>query len=124
MPNLSVGDIVLTQPAYEKFKKDNNLFVLGLSDSTCSACCVSEPMLSRLHADFKEGLYTHKGKNLLLARADISRNHPFIENEGISPQSSPAVFVYFDKAYYLFEGNRDSKEELLSFINRIITPLV
>ena len=115
---------MLTHSTYEKFKKDNNLFVLGLSDSTCVACCVNEPMLSRLHSDFKQGLYTHKGKNVLIARADLSKNLPFVENEGISPQSVPAIFVYFDKNYYLYEGNKDSKEELLSFINRIITPLV
>lgn len=51
LPNLSVGDVVLTKTTYDKFKKDNNIFILGLSDSTCSGCCVSEPMLSNLHQD-------------------------------------------------------------------------
>ena len=35
LPNLSVGDVNLTYENYEKFKKSNNLFVLGVSDKNC-----------------------------------------------------------------------------------------
>ena len=48
LPNLKVGDIQLNSNNFNKFKKDNKLFVLGISDSDCDDCCSSEPLLRDL----------------------------------------------------------------------------
>jgi hypothetical protein len=55
-----VGDVNLTDKNYATFKKKNQLFVLGLSDSTCETCCHSEPLLSRLREEFQVGNYLNK----------------------------------------------------------------
>ena len=37
---------------------------------------------------------------------------------------SPAIHIYFDGSFYLFEGNIESLPELLHFMNKIINPLI
>lgn len=39
LPSLSVSDVVLDQRSFLRFKKENKLFVLGISDSSCKHCC-------------------------------------------------------------------------------------
>ncbi|CDW90844.1 UNKNOWN [Stylonychia lemnae] len=124
LPNLSVGDQNLTQSNFEKFKKANNLFVLGLSDSGCPQCCTSEELLLSLQQDFSTSKYLNKKNKIKIARLDISKKYDFIEKEGIMTQSSPSMFVYFDGQYYIFEGNVQSKVEFLHFMNKIINPLI
>ena len=51
-PNLAVGDALLNAENFDEFKKDNKLFVLGVSDSNCGECCVSEPLLHAVWRDF------------------------------------------------------------------------
>ena len=60
LPNLSVGDILLTQDNYFEFKKNNKLFVLALSDSECDACCALEEYLKNVTEIFKSGEYKYK----------------------------------------------------------------
>ena len=44
-PNLSVGDVNLTAANFDKFKQDNEVFILGISDSQCERCCYTEGLL-------------------------------------------------------------------------------
>jgi hypothetical protein len=44
-PNLSVGDVNLTAANFDKFKQDNEVFILGISDSQCDRCCYTEGLL-------------------------------------------------------------------------------
>jgi hypothetical protein len=48
LPNLSVGDVNLTNKNYMKYKKSQKVFILAVSDSQCSDCCQSEPILNEL----------------------------------------------------------------------------
>ena len=53
MPNLSVGDVNLTEANFEKFKKENELFILAISDSQCLRCCFTEQFLDEIHTPQK-----------------------------------------------------------------------
>ena len=44
-PNLSVGDVNLTAANFDKFKQDNEVSILGISDSQCERCCYTEGLL-------------------------------------------------------------------------------
>jgi hypothetical protein len=47
MPSMSVGDVFLNASNYHQFKKENKLFILGLSKhKDCPYCCISERILS------------------------------------------------------------------------------
>ena len=83
--NLSVGHTWLTDANYKKFKKENSkLFVLGVSDSSCTRCCATESMLKQLKEDFDAKVYTgRKGKKLQIARADVSEGHKWLRDEGL-----------------------------------------
>jgi hypothetical protein len=59
LPNLSVGDFNLTQATFEKFKQDNEIFVLGISDSQCEQCCFTEGMLNSVHTGFQTQMHTY-----------------------------------------------------------------
>ena len=39
LPNLSIGDVNLTNKNFMKFKKSSKAFVLAISDSQCPDCC-------------------------------------------------------------------------------------
>ena len=39
MDNLSQGNVRLSKSSWTKFKKQNKIFVLGISDSKCTTCC-------------------------------------------------------------------------------------
>ena len=45
VPNLSVGDVNLTAANFDKFKQDNEVFILGISDSQSDRCCYTEGLL-------------------------------------------------------------------------------
>jgi hypothetical protein len=44
---------------FEKFKKDNEVFVLGISDSQCEHCCFTEGMLNSVHSGFQTQMHTY-----------------------------------------------------------------
>lgn len=69
-------------------------------------------------------MYMHKKRRISIARVDIAKKYAFVERENIRSDNLPSIVVYFDGNYYLYEGNKDSKEELLHFINKIINPIV
>ena len=50
LPTLSVGidNLIKTKPEWDKFVKENPLFVVGGADSTCPGCCDSEIILRDL----------------------------------------------------------------------------
>lgn len=50
-----------------------------------------------------------KQKRIKVARVDIKEKYPFIEKEGLVTPSVPAVFIYIDGNYYLYEGNARSR---------------
>ena len=60
MPNMSVGNINLTDKNYVKFKKQNSLFIIGMTDSQCDLCCSTESILKLLKEDFDAGNYKYK----------------------------------------------------------------
>jgi hypothetical protein len=66
-----VGDINLSDKSYESFKKQNQLFILGMSDSNCERCCQSEPLLKEALEEFKQENYINKKNIIKVARVDI-----------------------------------------------------
>ena len=50
LPNLSVGDVNLTAKNFEEFKKQHDVFILGVSDNQCDHCCYTEGMLDSIHS--------------------------------------------------------------------------
>jgi len=52
LPNLSVGDVNITGDTFEWFKKENEVFVLGISDNQCDHCCFTEGLLDYVHSGF------------------------------------------------------------------------
>lgn len=48
LPNLAVSDFNLTDKNYNSFKKQNPLFIIGVSDSDCALCCTTERLLKNL----------------------------------------------------------------------------
>ena len=129
LPNLSVGDFNITNGNYVQFKKQNKLFVLGISDSACSECCTSESILFNLHEDFLDKVYTFqtkkkKGIQIPIARADFQKKLDFIGTENLSTSKLPAIFVYFDGTFYPYENSQADAKQLLHFINRLLHPVV
>jgi len=47
-----------------------------------------------------------------------------MEKEQITSEAAPTIAVFYDGSYYIYDGNKDSKEEMLHFINRVINPIV
>lgn len=64
MPTLKIGNILLDKSNYEKFTKENEVFIFGVSDSTCEECCSSEPLLAYLMKLIKEGKLSYQGKEI------------------------------------------------------------
>jgi hypothetical protein len=60
LPNLAVSDLNLTDKNYDLFKKQNPLFIVGMSDENCPLCCTTEVFLKSLQDDFKAGNYLYK----------------------------------------------------------------
>ena len=98
--------------------------MLGISDSNCPLCCTTEPLLNKIHKDFKQDLFLFKQKQIEIARVDISQKYAFIEKEQITSEAAPTIAVFYDGRYYIYDGSKDSKEELIHFINRVINPIV
>ena len=111
-PNLSIGDTFLTTSNFMKFKKDNQLFVLGISDSECVHCCHSELLLHSLWEDFQDQIYTFqtkkkKTKTIKVARIDTSKKHEFLKNgeeKNLQATDLPRIYVYFDGVYHQYYG--------------------
>jgi hypothetical protein len=70
LPNLAVSDFNLTDKNYNSFKKQNPLFVIGLSDSDCALCCTTERLLKNLQDEFKAKKYVYKVR---ITRVNVSR---------------------------------------------------
>lgn len=60
LPNLSVGDMHLTDDNYFKFKKKNFMYVVGVSSAECETCCALEPLLNELHDLVKDKSYAYE----------------------------------------------------------------
>lgn len=60
LPNFAVSDYNLTDKNYNTFKKQNPLFIIGLSDSDCALCCTTERLLKNLQEEFKAKNYVYK----------------------------------------------------------------
>lgn len=48
----------------------------------------------------------------------------FLDKENIRSDNVPAIVVYYDGHYYEYSGSKDSKAELLHFMNKLINPIV
>ena len=48
----------------------------------------------------------------------------FLERENLRVDILPAIFIYFDKSYFMYTGDKNSLVSLLHFINKIITPMI
>jgi len=68
MPTLKIGNILLDRSNYDKFTKDNEVFIFGVSDSSCPECCSSEPLLAYLMNLVKEGQLSYQNKEILIGR--------------------------------------------------------
>jgi len=71
MPNLSIGDVNLTQATFDQFKRDNEVFLLGISDIQCDHCCYTEGLLDLAWTGFKTQAHMYKGKRVKVARVDL-----------------------------------------------------
>ena len=60
LPNLSVGDVNLTDANFEQFKKDNDVFIIGISDIQCDRCCITENLLNEIHTPLQTHFNTYK----------------------------------------------------------------
>ena len=60
MPNLSVGDLNLTVRNFDKFKAENEVFILGVSDNQCDHCCFTEGMLNSIYSGLQTMVHTYK----------------------------------------------------------------
>jgi hypothetical protein len=47
---LSVGDIKIKEKSFDKFKKENEVFIVGISDNQCDHCCFTEGLLDSIHS--------------------------------------------------------------------------
>lgn len=103
---------------------------MGIADSTCADCCQSEPLLKRISEDFKNKLHifaTKKVKEIVIpvVRVDMSDKSSFVEQQNLRTTDLPAVFVYYDGAYYSFSKESFGEpKKLIHLINRLLHPLV
>ncbi|CDW89510.1 UNKNOWN [Stylonychia lemnae] len=124
LPTLSVKDVLLTSANWDSFKKKNELFILGVSDSECPLCCQSEPLLKELQDLFQNNKYLYKGKKIQIARIDTSKKNQFLEKEEITFENVPKVIIIKDQRFYGFDQPLDRMDLLLHQINRILNPLI
>ena len=94
---MSIFDEILDDSNYYEFKKQNKLFILGVTDSTCPTCCQDEPLLGFMQENIGNGTYSFKGKAFQIARIDLSIRHSFIEREKLDFGGNlPKVFIGFE----------------------------
>lgn len=130
LPTLSVGDRTLTDGDFLKFKRANKLFVMGIADSSCADCCQSEPLLKRVSGDFKDKVHIFATKKVAeivipVVRVDVAEKSSFLEQQNVRTTDLPAVFVYYDGAYYSFPREHFGEpKRLIHLMNRLLHPLV
>lgn len=71
-PHFSIGNINLTKENYEDFKAKNSVFLLGISNSSCTDCCFMEPILNLLQ-NLLSTRFKFRGKSIPIARIDIKK---------------------------------------------------
>jgi hypothetical protein len=60
-----------------------------------------------------------------VVRVDISKKWKFITKDGLRADNMPAVLVYFEGEYHVYDGtNRNNTDEILHLINKFINPIV
>ena len=77
-PNLSVGDLNLTAANFDKFKQDNEVFILGISDSQCDRCCYTEGLLNSILTGLQTQSHTY-GKvfnKIILTTSALGKKTP------------------------------------------------
>lgn len=47
-----------------------------------------------------------------------------MEKDDLRAGIMPAIFIYYEGIYFIFEGNRKSVNEILNFINKLIHPVI
>lgn len=59
-----------------------------------------------------------------MVRVDINKKWEFIDRDGLRTDQIPSIFIYFEGDYFLYEGNKQTIEELLHFVNKLINPMI
>lgn len=98
---------------WDSFKKNNEVFILGISDSLCRTCCQNEPFLKKLQTIFHEGKFKYKGKKIPIARIDVSKKHAFMVRDDIMFETMPKIVICKDLRFFIFDGFMDREEMLL-----------
>jgi len=119
-PHFSAGDLNLTKDNYEEFKKQNKVFLLGLSDSECTKCCYMERMISKLK-ELLETEFKYKGKKIPVARIDIKTARGSFAKDLPNFNYYPKILLYKDGSYYSYM-NYLHYPLILYFINRVLYP--
>eukprot|EP00347_Sterkiella_histriomuscorum_P004030 403362013 len=123
LPHLSVGDVNLTAKNYEKFKRENEVFILGISDNQCDHCCFTEGMLDSVLSSFQTKMHTYNGKRIKVARLDLYQKLKLSQKDREAFETVPRMLVYKDGEYYPYESYY-MKGLFLHFINRVLYPVV
>jgi hypothetical protein len=127
---MSVGDVILNASNYYQFKKENKLFLLGLSKhKDCPYCCISERILSQAHELFKSKLFsfdTKKGvQQIKIARVDSGEDSDFIKLESFSNEfEPPVIYLFYEGRYFAYDNTLSDVTYLIQFINRILHPVI
>ncbi|CDW87719.1 UNKNOWN [Stylonychia lemnae] len=134
LPHLSVGDVNLTAKNFEKFKQENEVFLLGISDNQCDHCCFTEGMLDAVHSGMQTKLHTYNGKRIKVARLDLFQKMKLSQKERDAFETVPRMLVYKQHQliilirlrngeYYPYESYY-IKNLFLHFINRVLYPVL
>lgn len=70
---------------------------MGVSDSKCKTCCITEPILKELKDIFNSNKFLYKDKKIPIARIDMSKKHAFLEKEELMFDSVPKIVIVLYK---------------------------
>jgi hypothetical protein len=103
MPNLSQGHVHLTDQNYEEFTKkyrNRGVFVLAVSDSSCSDCCHSESLVAELMHRLESmplAQGSKKPKPIKVARVDVDKRYNWLKTTEVATfmKQVPMLYVFY-----------------------------
>lgn len=111
LPNLSVNEEdELNSDNIEKWKRENKLYIMGVSNSDCDECCYTESFLEELRLELRDPknerdyLNDYRDKDIRILRANLSNRKKMRPIEKSTFSTAPAIFIVKERQYHHYTG--------------------
>ncbi|CAI2362257.1 unnamed protein product [Moneuplotes crassus] len=123
-PAMTIGDeFIGYRENLAHFQEKYEVFILGISDSSCDICCGGEIILEQITELFRNESLLYNNANIPIVRLDVQKHGEMLQGSGIMLDYLPRLFLYFKGKYYLY-NEEDNLNLFVHFINRVTSPVV